>query len=81
MVITDGKSSSSSATATAADNARLNNIAMLAVGVGSGIDMNELQSIADDPDSSNTFFVNNFDQLASISNQIIQRACQGKLFL
>lgn len=78
VVITDGKSSSSSATATAADQARLNHISMIAVGVGNGVDINELHSIADDPDSSNTFTVNSYDQLSSIATQIIQKACQGK---
>lgn len=78
VVITDGKSSSSSATATAADQARQNHISMLAVGVGNGVDINELHSIADDPDSSNTFTVSSYDQLNSIATQIIQKACQGE---
>lgn len=50
---------------------------LIAVGVGSGVSMNELHSIADDPDSLNTFTVSDYDQLNSIATQIINRACQG----
>lgn len=77
VVITDGKSSSSAATATAADQARQNHISLIAVGVGNGVDINELHSIADDPDSSNTFTVNSYDQLNTLTAQIIQKACSG----
>lgn len=48
------------------------------MGVGDGVDVNELHSIADDPDSSNTFTVSDYDQLDSIATQIINRACTGK---
>jgi len=52
----------------------------MAVGVGGGVDINELHSIADNPDSANTFTVSNFDQLNSIAAQIVQRACSGRRY-
>ena len=51
---------------------------LLAVGVGGGVDVNELHSIAADPDASNTFTVSDYDQLDSIATQIVNRACTGK---
>ena len=53
---------------------------MMAVGVGGGVDINELHSIADNPDSANTFTVSNFDQLNTIAAQIVQRACSGRRY-
>ena len=50
---------------------------MMAIGVGSGVDVNELHHIADDPDSANTFQVSNYDQLDGIVSSIVNRACQG----
>ncbi|KAL5022346.1 hypothetical protein ScPMuIL_001501 [Solemya velum] len=75
VVITDGRSSNSRNTVSEADKARMNNIGLIAVGVGSGIDTNELHGVADDPDNSNTFTVNNFDQLNNVADGILQRAC------
>jgi hypothetical protein len=54
---------------------------MIAVGVGNGVDLNELHQIADDPDAANTFTVSNYDQLSNIAAQIITRACHGTHFL
>lgn len=75
IVVTDGRSSNPTATAMAADKARQANIALMAVGVGNGVDMNELNSIADH--NTQTFTVSNFDQLQSLTASIIQKACQG----
>ena len=50
---------------------------MMAIGVGQGASINELHAIADDPDSSNTFTVSSYDQLNTITTNIINRACQG----
>ncbi|XP_060570089.1 uncharacterized protein LOC132728460 isoform X2 [Ruditapes philippinarum] len=75
VVITDGRSSNPTQTAAQANLARQNNIGMIAVGVGNGVDINELHQIADDPDAANTFTVSNYDQLSNIAAQIITRAC------
>ncbi|XP_052231542.1 collagen alpha-1(XII) chain-like [Dreissena polymorpha] len=75
IVITDGQSANPTATAAEADKARQDHIGLLAVGVGNGVSLNELNAIADNPDSANTFTVNSYDQLDSIAAQIIQRAC------
>ncbi|KAJ8302978.1 hypothetical protein KUTeg_019374 [Tegillarca granosa] len=74
IVVTDGRSSNPTATAMAADKARQANIALMAVGVGNGVDINELNSIADH--NTQTFTVTDFDQLQSLTASIIQKACQ-----
>ena len=77
VVITDGRSMNPAQTKIEADNARTNHIGMIAIGVGNGVDVNELHNIADDPDASNTFQVSNYDQLDGIVSSIVNRACQG----
>lgn len=79
VVITDGRSSNPTNTANAANQARVDNIGVMSVGIGAGVDRSELNAIADNPDSQNSFMVNNYDQLKSIVTQIVNRACQGIL--
>ncbi|CAC5385625.1 unnamed protein product [Mytilus coruscus] len=76
VVITDGRSSNPTNTANAANQARADNIGVMSVGIGAGVDRSELNAIADNPDSQNAFMVNNYDQLQSIVTQIVNRACQ-----
>ena len=77
VVITDGRSANPPQTQVEANNARGDHISLMAIGVGSGVDVNELHNIADDPDSANTFQVSNYDQLDGIVSSIVSRACQG----
>ena len=77
VVITDGRSSNPTNTAAAANQARADHIGMMSVGIGAGVDQSELHAISDNPDSENSFMVNNYDQLSSITSQIIQKACRG----
>jgi hypothetical protein len=35
----------------------------MSIGIGAGVDQTELHAIADSPASSNSFMVNNYDQL------------------
>ncbi|VDI28425.1 collagen, type VI, alpha [Mytilus galloprovincialis] len=75
IIITDGKSSSSSATISAANAARANGIKLFAIGVGSSIDSSELRGIANDPDSDFYFKVNDFSALKSIESSLASKAC------
>lgn len=79
VVITDGRSSNPTTTTSAANQAKADHIGMMSIGIGAGVDQTELHAIADSPASSNSFMVNNYDQLNSIAAQIIQRACQGRI--
>ncbi|KAK7489962.1 hypothetical protein BaRGS_00018827, partial [Batillaria attramentaria] len=61
VIITDGNSGTD--VTGPAQNARDAGIKLLAVGVGSGIDLSELNLIASDPDSENVFQVDDFNVL------------------
>ena len=52
LVITDGRSINTAGTASAANNARANNIGLIAVAVGGNVNDGEISAIADDPDMS-----------------------------
>ncbi|XP_071091876.1 uncharacterized protein [Haliotis cracherodii] len=75
IVITNGHSSNPTATTTEADKARSSNIGLIGVGVGSGLDLNELNNIADNPHTSNTFTISDYDQLQNSIPQILNAAC------
>ncbi|XP_076470008.1 uncharacterized protein LOC143300296 [Babylonia areolata] len=75
IVLTDGSSPNSAQVAIQANNARMDNIGLISVGVGSSINTAELQAIADDPDSSNMFTVRDFNNLPSITKQLIDATC------
>ena len=57
---------------------RLDNIGLISVGVGSSMSTAELQAIADDPDSNNMFTMSNFNQLPSITKNLIDATCRGQ---
>lgn len=77
IVITDGSSSNSGEVAIQADNARLDNIGLISVGVGPNMNTAELQSIADDPDASHMFTVSDFNELHTITSSLIDAMCTG----
>lgn len=70
VVITDGKSSDK--VKVPAENLRYQGVTIYAIGVKDA-DENELQEIAGD--STRTFFVNNFDALRPIKDDIITDIC------
>ena len=78
VVITDGRSSNSAATATAAESAHNESIIIFAVGVGSGVNTNELEAIASDPSYVST--LTGFDSLQfdALQTTIINEACTSK---
>ena len=67
IVVTDGKSSSSSATAAEAKKLRDAGVTVLAIGVGRGISKPELNSIATDPDSTHVFAADNSSILTIVA--------------
>ena len=50
---------------------------MFAVGVGGGVDPNELNEIATNPDSTHVLTVQDFSQLSKITAQLNNKACTG----
>lgn len=50
---------------------------VFSVGVGSGVDMSELNAMATDPDSSHVLTVQDFSQLQQITASLNSQACQG----
>jgi predicted alpha/beta-fold hydrolase len=77
IMVTDGGTSETAAAITQATEARNSNIGILGVGVGGGVNMNELNSIADKPSASHVITVSNYNQLESVSNQLMSMACGG----
>ena len=57
MVITDGDSDDPINTRHAAEHAQANSIVVFSVGVGSKIHINELNTVATDPDCTHTYQV------------------------
>ncbi|KAK3759163.1 hypothetical protein RRG08_036954 [Elysia crispata] len=77
IVITDGKSTDASKTQTEAAALRQTNITVLAVGVGSGVDIQELNTIASSP--SLVFNVSNFQALSNITDQLVTDVCPSPI--
>ncbi|KAL8559721.1 hypothetical protein ACOMHN_002254 [Nucella lapillus] len=76
IVLTDGSSPNSAQVAVQANNARTDNIGLISVGVGPNINTAELQTIASDPDSNNMFTVSDYNNLPSITKQLIDATCK-----
>ena len=77
IVMTDGQSGDS--VLEHANNARAEGITLFAIGIGSGIDESELRQIANDPDDTFVFQVNDFDVIENIRSLVSQEACEGML--
>lgn len=58
--------------------ARDNGLILYTVGIGNGVDLHELQTIASDPDIRHMFQSQNFDALGSISDLLATKICNGK---
>ncbi|XP_050409413.1 collagen alpha-1(XIV) chain-like [Patella vulgata] len=74
IVITDGKSSSTSATLTEAKNAKDQNINMFAIGVGTNIDNQELNGIASS--TGQVLLVANYTLLAQQIKSLVDEICE-----
>ena len=77
IVVTNGPSGSVDVTKLEAQTARDNGVILYSVGVGSGVDLNELQAIASDPDSRHMFNAQNYDALRSLSDLLATKVCNG----
>lgn len=77
VMITNGGSSNPTAAAQAADKLRQQNIGVMVVGVGNQVSHTDLNKVADSPAADNTFWVNSYDTLDSISDQLIAQMCKG----
>ena len=78
VVITDGHSNSYTATVTAAQNAHDEDITIFAVGVGSGVNNNELDAIASDPSYVSTLTGFDTSQFDALQTTIVNEACTSK---
>lgn len=78
IMVTDGGTAEVSAAINQANQARQSHIGMLGIGVGSGVNMAELNQIVDQPAATHTITVNSYDQLETVSNQLMSMACGGK---
>ena len=80
IVITDGESNvDAHLTIPEADNARLRNIKMFAIGIGdnNSISIDELRGIGDKPSNQFVFEAANFDALTAIREEVVVAACKA----
>ena len=77
VLITDGGSANPSAAINAANKARTEHIGMMTIGVGNRVNAHELNSIADG--RADAFQVSSYDNLDTITNQLINQMCKGEL--
>lgn len=79
IVLTDGASTDKGATLTQANLLKAMGATVVAVGVGSGVDKAELNSIASDP--NHVFNAQNFDALQTLKEDVKKAACDGRIFM
>ncbi|OWF49639.1 Collagen alpha-5(VI) chain [Mizuhopecten yessoensis] len=77
IIITDGVSRDQVRTQEMARNAKAQGITLFAIGVGSSIDLDELQGIASDPAPYFTFMVDDFASLVDHEDILIKKTCAG----
>ena len=56
-------------------------VTVFAVGVTSGVNEEELETIASDPKCNNVHLLESFSDITSFSNLIMKSACQGETHL
>ncbi|XP_064616968.1 uncharacterized protein LOC135480967 [Liolophura sinensis] len=79
ILVTDGQSNNHTATVREAARARSMHITMFAIGVGSGIDVNELSDVATDPDCTHVFLVQDFSKIEDLKQQMQEATCKTKI--
>lgn len=77
IVVTDGKSNDQPKTMAAALRAHNAALTVFAVGVGSSIDIGELQVIASDPVCTHLMLLANFTEFDSLKYAIEKKTCEG----
>ncbi|CAC5426245.1 unnamed protein product [Mytilus coruscus] len=79
LILTDGWSNiSSQRTFSEAEQARAKGINIYSIGIGLR-DTRELNDMASEPASENSFNIQDFDEFAAVSDQVFQAVCLGKL--
>ncbi|XP_050403925.2 cartilage matrix protein [Patella vulgata] len=76
IVLTDGESKNMEKTRKAADHAHQSGLQVFSIGVGSGVDVEELGDIASDPKSKFMFEITDFRALQRIKEELAIRTCE-----
>ena len=79
IVITDGKSRDTAATLEQAAYLRNGGVAVISIGVGTNLDMDELKGIAGDKYADRMYSVDSFDSLVSINEKLVAATCAGEI--
>ena len=79
VVLTDGLSDNTAATAAEARRAKDAGVHMFAVGIGAKADVGELGMIASEPAEGYMFLVEGFAGLDSIRELLAIKACEGEM--
>ena len=79
ILLTDDGSDNGALTLAAARAAQDADITMIAVGIGSGVDVAELDAIASDPDCLYRILLKKFYEVESLKDVILKTLCIGKL--
>eukprot|EP00105_Crassostrea_gigas_P005928 XP_011419685.1 PREDICTED: coadhesin isoform X2 [Crassostrea gigas] len=79
ILFTDGKSGNSQNTKDEAALLRNEGVRIFSIGVGSGPNIEELQSIASSPSDEHVFQVSSFSALSHILNAVQTRTCQASV--
>jgi hypothetical protein len=75
VLLTDGQHNEGGDPITTADDIKSHGTLIFSVGVGTGIDITELNAIASDPDSEFVFLAQNFQDLQNIVNSLADKVC------
>jgi len=77
IVLTDGQSDNTTATAIEAVLTKAAGVHLFAVGIGTDVDLMELKAIASSPSEHYTFLVENFAGLGHIRDLLAIKTCEG----
>lgn len=78
VLVTNGGSTTPDITKVQAQTAKDNNVILYGVGVGSGVNMQELTSVTSDPDSRYVLKADSYGSLDALSNGLSTKICNGK---
>ena len=79
IIMTDGKSNEPKVTAKEAAKMRMYGIHVFAVGIGNGVDMEELHALATPPTVNNVFHVDDYIALPTIKDKLAIKTCGGNI--
>lgn len=78
VLVTNGGSTTPDITSVQAQTAKDNNVILYGVGVGSGVNMQELTSISSDPDSRYILKADSYGSLNPLSGALSTKICNGE---